>query len=198
MTDRFSDEGFERSSEAGSGEGADEVAVGGLPEDESERSSPTESEGDPEMEPTIALPAPPVEPTGGGADDSPIPAPAPIPTPITPGTAGCGQTAEVGVRVVQVSVNGVLRTFLLSVPDGYEPTRPTALIMTYHGACTPSLTEDCTGMGRKSREGLYGLFLEEEGGANAVYVYPEGTEITPTEIGWNSRFVRLCGCSIFR
>lgn len=48
-------------------------------------------------------------------------------------TAGCGLPAMPGVSTVTLSVNGVQRSYLLSVPSTYSPTVPSRLVFAWHG-----------------------------------------------------------------
>jgi poly(3-hydroxybutyrate) depolymerase len=48
-------------------------------------------------------------------------------------TAGCGLPAAPGVSTVTLWVNGVQRSYVLSVPSPYHPTIPGRLVFAWHG-----------------------------------------------------------------
>ena len=74
---------------------------------------------------------------------SPPPAPIPLPTPpppdpdpepTAPAPFTCeGKTGETGDHLVLVPHDGLVRHVLLHVPDGYDPTRGTMLVLNLHG-----------------------------------------------------------------
>src|SRR5262245_59598299 len=47
-------------------------------------------------------------------------------------TAGCGLPAAPGVSTATLRVNGVQRSYLLSVPSNYNPTLPGRLVFAWH------------------------------------------------------------------
>jgi polyhydroxybutyrate depolymerase len=49
------------------------------------------------------------------------------------GTSGCGRTATPGVTTRRVVVDGVEREYLLSIPEGYRPSRRAPLLFDFHG-----------------------------------------------------------------
>lgn len=96
---------------------------------------------------------------GGGGDDD---AGSDAGPPLGP-SAGCGKPAAPGVTNVTLSVGGRERRYLLSVPAGYDPTKPLPLVVGLHG------TGDLDGSPAKARE-HYGV--EAEAAGKAVFVYP--------------------------
>src|SRR6516164_7630259 len=48
-------------------------------------------------------------------------------------TAGCGLPATPGVSTVTLAVNGVQRSYVLSVPSTYNPITPSRLVFAWHG-----------------------------------------------------------------
>lgn len=78
-------------------------------------------------------------------------------------TLGCG-LPYTGDPVVegQIDVDGVARTFVLSVPEGYDPSVPTPLVFAWHGL---------GGNGNLAR--LY-FGVEQSSAGAAIFVYPDG------------------------
>ncbi|MBK7401627.1 MAG: hypothetical protein IPJ34_36585 [Myxococcales bacterium] len=122
-------------------------------------------------------------PTDGsieGAIDtgSPVDAPpdtTPPPADASP-TGGCGKAATAGVSNGTISVGGVTRTYVLSIPTGYDPKKALPLAFGWHGR---------TGDGK----GFRGYSGVEKAAANAaIFVYPDGLTVTPSnpkDTGWD-------------
>jgi poly(3-hydroxybutyrate) depolymerase len=79
-----------------------------------------------------------------------------------PPTGGCGMPYA-GEPVVegQLDVDGTARTFVLSVPEGYDPSVPMPLVFAWHGL---------GGNGNLAR--LY-FGVEDEASGAAIFVYPD-------------------------
>ena len=96
--------------------------------------------------------------------------------------SGCGsRTYQVGSHTYALSSGGMTRTYLLHVPPGYNPDRPTPLILNFHGyAMNAALEERYTAMSALADR------------ARVIVAYPEGTPeqrplswLLPLQ-GWNS------------
>lgn len=78
-------------------------------------------------------------------------------------TSGCDlPTAEKGLMAKQISVWGYNRTYLLSVPSGYQPKVPHRLIFGWHGY----------GLSGQQMHSFVSP-IEELAGADAIFVYPD-------------------------
>lgn len=119
----------------------------------------------------------------GGTDaaaDTVAPGDAPADT-VTPPvdaspTGGCGKAATAGVSNGTISVGGVTRTYVLSIPAGYDPKKPLPLAFGWHGR-----TGD--GKGFRAYSGV-----EKVAGNAAIFVYPDGLTVTPSDpkdTGWD-------------
>lgn len=89
-------------------------------------------------------------------------------------TGGCGKPATAGVTNGTISVGGTMRKYVLSIPTGYDPSKPYTLGFGWHGR---------TGNGAlfKAYSGV------EKAAANkAIFVYPDGLPVTddPKDTGW--------------
>src|SRR5687767_7804243 len=72
-----------------------------------------------------------------------------------------------------ITVGGEERSFVLSVPDGYDPETPTRLVFAWHGL---------GGDGALAR--LY-FGVEQASGGAAIFVYPDGLVVQPQNApGW--------------
>lgn len=89
-------------------------------------------------------------------------------------SAGCGAPFNSGVKVVSTTAAGLARTYLLSVPDGYDAKTPYPLVFGWHGRLG-------NGAQFRSYSGV-----EVASAKKAVFVYPDGLPITavPTDTGW--------------
>ena len=93
------------------------------------------------------------------------------------GPPRCGLAADTGLDRIEVRASSRRREYTLSVPDGYDPSVPTALVFAWHGR---------DGTGLLARE-IYGL--EEEANGAAIFVYPNGLAVKTMggQTGWDLR-----------
>jgi len=77
-------------------------------------------------------------------------------------SAGCGMALAAGVTPSTIDVGGKSRTYVLSVPDGYDPESATPLVFAWHGL---------GGDGALARL-YYGIEQASDGAA--IFVYPDG------------------------
>lgn len=83
------------------------------------------------------------------------------------GSAGCGKAIAPGfVSSLSIDVAGKKRSYALTVPSGYDPTRAYPLIFAFHG-------DGGTGAGLRG-----GLKLEAAASDQAIFVYPDGNNTT--------------------
>jgi poly(3-hydroxybutyrate) depolymerase len=90
-------------------------------------------------------------------------------------SVGCGAAAPpTGVINGTINVGGTDRTYLLSVPASYDPTRAYPLIFAWHGR---------TGTSQLARQ-YFGI--EAQTTTNAIVVYPQGLLVSGTagDTGW--------------
>ena len=80
----------------------------------------------------------------------------------SPPTPGCGSATEPGQRTITTTSGGATRTYLLSVPEGYDATRPSPVVFGFHAGGDSSA---------QIRDYL-GLELVEPRGW-ALFVYPD-------------------------
>jgi polyhydroxybutyrate depolymerase len=89
-------------------------------------------------------------------------------------TGGCGKVVPSGVTNNTITVGGVERKYVLSIPDGYDASKPYLLAFGWHGQ---------TGSGA-----LFKLYsgVEKAAGGKAIFVYPDGLPVTsdPKNTGW--------------
>jgi poly(3-hydroxybutyrate) depolymerase len=79
------------------------------------------------------------------------------------GSSGCAKGgAPTGVLDGTIDANNKTRTYILSVPAGYDPANPLPLVFAWHGL---------GGSGNLAR--LY-FNVEEESNGQAIFVYPDG------------------------
>jgi poly(3-hydroxybutyrate) depolymerase len=78
-------------------------------------------------------------------------------------TPGCGAAgALTGVRAETIVVGGVTRSYVLSVPASYDPSRPYALVFAFHGqGWQADIFRTAT------------IALETAAQGNAIFVYPQ-------------------------
>ncbi len=89
------------------------------------------------------------------------------------GSDGCGKQSPTGVdEEATIEVGGETRHFVLSVPDGYDPTSPLPLIFGFHG-----LNAD----GKAAHNYLR---LEQATGKPAIFVYPSSRS---SSAGWQMK-----------
>ena len=78
-------------------------------------------------------------------------------------SSGCGRTAASGVTTQHVTVDGADREYLLSVPAGYDDTKPAPLMFDFHGF-TSSMQE----------QAVYTHLAEQGGQRGYVVITPNG------------------------
>ena len=78
-------------------------------------------------------------------------------------SSGCGRTAASGVTTQHVTVDGTDREYLLSVPAGYDDTKPAPLMFDFHGF-TSSMQE----------QAVYTHLAEQGGQRGYVVITPNG------------------------
>lgn len=91
------------------------------------------------------------------------------------GTPGCGNPVEVGEGQVEIDVDGQARTYVLVVPDGYDPATPMPLVFGWHGRG-----------GDADTARLY-FGLEDAAAGAAIFAYPNGLPIESMggQTGWD-------------
>jgi polyhydroxybutyrate depolymerase len=91
------------------------------------------------------------------------------------GTPGCGNAVTTGAGVVEIDVNGEPRTYLLVVPDTYDPATPTPLVFGWHGRG-----------GDADTARLY-FGIEAASAGAAIIAYPNGLPIESMggQTGWD-------------
>lgn len=89
-------------------------------------------------------------------------------------TGGCGKPATAGSSNKTITVGGTMRTYVLSIPTGYDPSKPYMLAFGWHG--------------RTGNGALFKLYsgVEKAAGNKAIFVYPDGLPVTsdPKDTGW--------------
>lgn len=88
------------------------------------------------------------------------------PTVVQKPSAGCGASGLPADGEQSLTVGGVERTYLVSLPDAYQATQPYPLIFAFHG-----LGNDGEGV---SNPWYFGI--EQKGGTPSIFVYPDGLE----------------------
>ncbi len=94
----------------------------------------------------------------------------------TAGTSeGCGQSgAATGVQMKELTVASKARTYVLSVPSSYAPSKPLPLVLAWHGL---------GGSGSLARNYFR---IEARGGSPAIFVYPDGLpQGDDAQTGWD-------------
>jgi polyhydroxybutyrate depolymerase len=111
---------------------------------------------------------------GGGSGDDDVVSDAAAAGPDAPPAAACGEAAATGVLSETITVGGVERSYLLVVPDGYDPAARYPLIFAWHGR---------TGTSGTARQ-YFGI--EAQSGDDAILVYPQGLSVSgdPADTGW--------------
>ncbi len=114
-----------------------------------------------------------IAPTDGSTD---------APAPIDAATARCtGRTGVAGEFDVEIVSGGLTRTFWVHVPESYDPTTPTMVVLSYHGW-------NNTG---RTMNGMSGMNAAADArGFISVHPYGTRTESAP-ELSWNAG--RCCG-----
>jgi len=103
-------------------------------------------------------------PTDPPAEKDASSPPPPVPKNYAQGkSAGCMKTTgATGLQTLTKTVGGKTRDYLRFIPAGYKPGTPVSLVFAFHGS---------GGTAVKAR----GMFdLEANGGAKAIYIYPQG------------------------
>ena len=89
-------------------------------------------------------------------------------------TGGCGKAATAGVSNLEIAVGGAMRKYVLSIPTGYDPSKPYLLAFGWHG--------------RTGNGALFKLYsgVEKASANKAIFVYPDGLPVTsdPKDTGW--------------
>lgn len=81
-------------------------------------------------------------------------------------SAGCAAGANPPVGVQTLDVDGTERSYIVSLPEDYDPTVPYPLVFAFHGL----------GGSAELVSGRYYFGLEEPGGKPTVFVYPDGLD----------------------
>jgi poly(3-hydroxybutyrate) depolymerase len=88
-------------------------------------------------------------------------------------SSGCDQASPTGVQNLSITVDGEMRTYVLAVPESYDPSTAIPLVFAWHGL---------GGSGSLAR--LY-FGIEDEAQGGAIFVYPDGLLVQPqNEPGW--------------
>lgn len=142
----------------------DEPGVDPAPEESSpEESSEETMEPAPESSESVDETEPAPESSDEGDDTAP-PEPS-EPAPEDP-SAGCAAGANPPVGVQTLDVDGTERSYIVSLPEDYDPTLPYPLVFAFHGL----------GGSAELVSGRYYFGLEEPGGKPTVFVYPDGLD----------------------
>ena len=88
------------------------------------------------------------------------------------GTNGCALTSSPATVPGSIRVDGRTRDFILSIPKGYAPQRPHALVFAFHGR---------TNSNAQAR-GYYGI---EKTINDALFVYPSGVRESGRRYNWH-------------
>lgn len=91
------------------------------------------------------------------------------------GSAGCGRAMTSGVTNRTLDVAGVSRSYVLSIPDGYDSKKPFPVVFAWHGRLG-------TGAQFRAYSGV-----ETASAGKAIFVYPNGLPVTanPADTGWD-------------
>ncbi|MFO0667922.1 MAG: hypothetical protein U0174_28480 [Polyangiaceae bacterium] len=96
------------------------------------------------------------------------------------GTAGCGKAATSGASSKTITIGALNRTFILSIPAGYNAARPYPLVFGWHGQ---SGTAAHFRAGDTTYAG-HGGGVEDAAANRAIFVYPQGTVREANKTGW--------------
>lgn len=100
---------------------------------------------------------------------------APMPGTVTPDAVKPAEALKPGLSERKLTVNELERSYVLYVPKGYDSTKPTPVVLCYHGAITNGpITVFLTGLNKKADE------------AGFLVVYPNGTGRNGLVFTWNS------------
>ncbi|MCX4242748.1 alpha/beta hydrolase family esterase [Paraliomyxa miuraensis] len=78
------------------------------------------------------------------------------------GTPGCGLSTSPGETALELELDGVTRSAILVVPDGYDPELPTPLVYAFHG------------LGSTADVARLYFGVEQAADGQAIFVYPQG------------------------
>jgi poly(3-hydroxybutyrate) depolymerase len=93
-------------------------------------------------------------------------------------SAGCGQAAPAAGNAT-IDVDGLMREYILALPENYDPDKPYKLIFTWHP--WGGSAQQVAGNGPS---GYYGLLGASEG--EAIFVSPEGLDFGGNGLGWGN------------
>jgi poly(3-hydroxybutyrate) depolymerase len=97
------------------------------------------------------------------------------------GSTGCGHAATAGVTTRTIQVGSRMRSYALSIPNGYDPHRPLPLVFGWHG-------QGGTGPHFQAGTLSYGGWgggVEEAANDGAIFVYPTGlVKDSVMKTGW--------------
>jgi poly(3-hydroxybutyrate) depolymerase len=89
-----------------------------------------------------------------------------VPSAPPTGSPGCSGSATPPSGAQTIDVSGTARTYIVSLPEDYDPESPYPLVFAYHGL---------GGSGAQASGSFY-LGIEQTGGTRAVFVYPDGLD----------------------
>src|SRR5688572_29721543 len=88
-------------------------------------------------------------------------------------SVGQSEPLAPGKHIRKLSMAGQSRAYVVHVPRGYEPSRPTPVVVALHGAAMNGLLmEGFCGLSRKANE------------AGFIVVYPDGTGLGGVLLTW--------------
>jgi poly(3-hydroxybutyrate) depolymerase len=94
-------------------------------------------------------------------------------------SAGCGQAAPTAGRA-SIDVDGLMRDYILALPDGYDADKAYKLIFTWHP--WGGSAQQVAGNGPSGYYGLLGA-----SGGEAILVSPEGLDFNGNGLGWGNQ-----------
>lgn len=125
---------------------------------------------EPDMPEPVVAPEPDAVGGAPGEPQEPEPgaAPAEPGTPVeeTPST-GCSGSASPPDGPQAMDVDGTERTYIVSLPDGYDPATPYPLIFAFHGL---------GGSADLVSSNSFYFGIEQTGGTPSIFVYPDGLD----------------------
>jgi poly(3-hydroxybutyrate) depolymerase len=89
-------------------------------------------------------------------------------------SGGCGGAAAPPEGALSLDVGGTLRTYIVSLPSGYDPQQSYPLVFAFHGL---------GGSGELVSNQFY-FGIEQKGGTPSIFVYPDGLDAGEGEPGW--------------
>lgn len=114
------------------------------------------------------------------AADAAIVLDAAIDAPKKVGSAGCGKAATSGAVSLTIKVGNLDRTYILSIPAGYDPDAPLPLVFGWHGQ-TGTAAHFRAG---DTSYGGWGGGVEKAANGGGIFVYPLGTIREANKTGW--------------